>query len=155
MPRPFKCRRVFFQPNFKYFKPAGIPLSMLDEVNLTLDEIEAVRLADLEGLYQEDSAEKMGISRQTFGNILDSAHKKIADALINGKAIKIEGGVIEIMERNFICYDCKHEWSVPYGIPRPSECPKCGSVNIHRNEEDRGPKRMRRRCRRGGPPWEG
>ncbi len=155
MPRPFKCRRVFFQPNFKYFKPAGIPLSMLEEVNLTLDEIEAIRLADLEGLYQEESAEKMGISRQTFGNILDSAHKKIADAIINGKAIKIEGGVIKIMERNFICFDCKNEWSVPYGVPRPTECPKCGSVDIHREEEDRGHKRMGRRCRRGGPSWEG
>ncbi len=155
MPRPFKCRRIFFEPNFKFFKPAGIPLSMLEEVNLTLDEIEAVRLADLEGLYQEESAEKMGISRQTFGNILNSAHKKIADALINGKAIKIEGGVIKIMGRDFVCYECKNEWSVPYGVPRPSECPKCGSPNIHRKEKGIGQKRMRRRCRRGGPPWEG
>lgn len=159
MPRPFKCRKVFFQPNFRYFKPIGIPLSMLEEVNLTLDELEAMRLADFEGLYQEEAAEKMGISRQTFGNIIDSAHKKIADALINGKAIKIEGGAIKIMERNFVCFDCKHEWGVPYGIPRPDRCPKCGSMNIHRIEEEKGYCRRgeggrRRRCRRGGSPWQ-
>jgi predicted DNA-binding protein (UPF0251 family) len=68
---------------------------MLEEVNLTLDELEAVRLADLEGLYQEDAAKKMGISRQTFGNIINSAHKKIADVLLNAKALKIEGGVVK------------------------------------------------------------
>jgi predicted DNA-binding protein (UPF0251 family) len=70
-------------------------MDALEEINLTLDELESVRLADLEGLYQEDAAKKMNISRQTFGNIVDSAHKKIADALLNGKALKIEGGVVE------------------------------------------------------------
>jgi len=68
---------------------------MLEEVNLTLDGLEAVRLADLEGLYQKDAAKKMGISRQTFGNIINSAHKKIADVLLNAKALKIEGGVVK------------------------------------------------------------
>jgi len=67
---------------------------MLEEVNLTLDELETVRLADLEGLYQEDAAKKMNISRQTFGNIINSAHKKIADVLLHAKALKIEGGVV-------------------------------------------------------------
>jgi len=68
---------------------------MLEEVNLALDELEAVRLADLEGLYQEDAAKKMNISRQTFGNVINSAHKKIADVLLNSKALKIEGGIVE------------------------------------------------------------
>lgn len=155
MPRPFKCRRIFFHPNNTYFKPAGIPLHMLEEVNLTLDELEAIRLADLEGLYQEEAAEKMAVSRQTFGNIINSARKKIADALINAKALKIEGGKVKIMERHFICYECKHVWGVPYGNPRPEQCPKCGSINIHRKEEERG--QSRRRCgwrKRGGPPWQ-
>jgi uncharacterized protein len=67
---------------------------MLEEVNLTLDELEAIRLADLEEMYQEDAAKKMNISRQTFGNIINSAHKKIADVLLNSKALNIEGGVI-------------------------------------------------------------
>ena len=70
-------------------------MDVLEEVNLTLDELEAIRLADLAELYQEDAAKKMNISRQTFGNIINSAHKKIADALINAKALKIEGGNIE------------------------------------------------------------
>ena len=68
---------------------------MLEEVNLTLDELEAVRLADFDGLYQEDAAKKMNISRQTFGNIVNAAHKKIADVLLHGKALKIEGGKVK------------------------------------------------------------
>ena len=92
MPRPFKCRHVCGTPGTDYFKPRGIPLSDLQEIGLTLDEFEAIRLADLEGLYQEDAAKRMGISRQTFGNIITTAHKKIADAIVNGKALKIEGG---------------------------------------------------------------
>lgn len=88
-----KCPRlVGDKPNTVYYKPAGVRLVELEEVVLELDEYEAVKLADLEELYQEDAAEKMKISRQTFGRIICSAHKKIADALVNGKAIKIEGG---------------------------------------------------------------
>ena len=71
-------------------------MDLLEEVNLTLDELEALRLADFDGLYQEESAGKMNVSRQTFGNIIQSAHQKIADAIIHGKALKIEGGVIKI-----------------------------------------------------------
>ena len=92
MPRPFKCRRVCGTPGTDYFKPRGIPLSDLQEIGLTIDEFEAIRLADLEGFYQENAAKKMAISRQTFGNIIAAAHKKIADAIVNGKALKIEGG---------------------------------------------------------------
>ena len=95
MPRPCRCRRIRCRPDTNYFKPRGIPLDALEEVNLTLDELEAIRLADLSELYQEDAAKKMNISRQTFGNIINSAHKKIADALLNAKALKIEGGNIE------------------------------------------------------------
>lgn len=98
MPRPFKCRRVRCKPDANYFKPRGIPLSDLQEIGLGLDELEAIRLADLEGLYQEDAAKKMNISRQTFGNIIAAAHKKIADAIVNGKALKISGGM-NIQER--------------------------------------------------------
>ena len=95
MSRPCRCRRIRCRPDTNYFKPRGIPLDALEEVNLTLDELEAIRLADLTELYQEDAAKKMNISRQTFGNIINSAHKKIADALLNAKALKIEGGTIE------------------------------------------------------------
>ncbi|SDH75633.1 DUF134 domain-containing protein [Propionivibrio dicarboxylicus] len=89
MVRPLKCRQISCNPASRYFKPAGIPLRELDEVVLKLDEIEAMRLTDLEGLYQIDAAQQMGISRQTIGNILKSAHAKIADALLNGKALRI------------------------------------------------------------------
>ena len=95
MPRPCRCRRIRCRPDTNYFKPRGIPLDALEEVNLTLDELEAIRLADLGELYQEDAAKKMNVSRQTFGNIIKSAHKKIADVLLNAKALKIEGGVVE------------------------------------------------------------
>ncbi len=96
MPRPRQCRRVAHLPQVTFYKPRGVPLSILQHVNLTFDELEAIRLADFEGLYQEQAAEKMNISRQTFGRIIESAHKKIADALVNGKALSIEGGPIEL-----------------------------------------------------------
>ena len=95
MPRPCRCRRIRCKPDTNYFKPRGIPLDMLEEVNLTLDELEAIRLADFDDLYQEDAAKKMNISRQTFGNIINSAHKKIADVLLHAKALKIEGGTVK------------------------------------------------------------
>ena len=92
MPRPRVCRRVRLEPNVTYFKPAGIPIRSLEEVILRVDEFEAIRLKDMEGLEQEKAAKKMGISQPTFFRLLDSARKKIADAIVNGKAIKIEGG---------------------------------------------------------------
>jgi predicted DNA-binding protein (UPF0251 family) len=96
MPRPRQCRRVAHLPQVTFYKPRGIPLSVLQHVSLTFDELEAIRLADFQGLYQDQAAEKMNISRQTLGRILESAHKKIADALVNGKALSIEGGAIEL-----------------------------------------------------------
>jgi predicted DNA-binding protein (UPF0251 family) len=96
MPRPIHCRRVGCLPQVNYYKPRGIPLALLQQTTLTVDELEAIRLADLEGLYQEQAAEKMNVSRQTFGRILESAHKKIADALVNGKALSIQGGAIKL-----------------------------------------------------------
>lgn len=95
MPRNTCLRFIDNHPDCTFFKPAGIPMHKLETVVIQLDEFEAVRLADLEGLYQEEAAKRMNISRQTFGRIIESAHKKIADALINGKAVRIEGGNIE------------------------------------------------------------
>lgn len=96
MPRPENIREIDTPPPVTWFKPTGVPMRDLDEVVLTLDEIEAVRLADAEGLYQEQVAEQMKVSRQTVGRILASAHRKIADALVNGKAIRMEGGSVVI-----------------------------------------------------------
>jgi predicted DNA-binding protein (UPF0251 family) len=126
-------------PESTYFKPRGIPLSTLEEVVLTVDECEAIRLADLESLYQEKAAERMKVSRQTFGRIIESAHKKVAEALVKGKALKIEGGEFEMAAmRKFKCSDCQHVWDLSYGTGRPENCPSCKSGNIHRAEEDKG-----------------
>ena len=89
MARPKINRHVSCDVQATYFKPQGIPLRLLEEVELSMDELEAIRLADAEGLYQADAALKMGISRPTFGNILASAHRKIAIALLHGKALRI------------------------------------------------------------------
>ena len=150
MARPRNCRRVGSMPESNYFKPRGILLSALEEVVLTVDEFEAVRLADLEGLYQEQAAERMNISRQTFGRIIESAHKKMAEALVKGKALKIEGGEFEMAAmRKFGCYDCQHSWELPYGTGRPEDCPSCKSASIYGAEEDKGFGRGQGRCCRG------
>jgi len=90
--RPVSDRMISCSPPSRMFKPAGIPARDLTEVLLSLDEVEALRLADGEGLYQEAAARRMGISRQTFARILDSAHGKVADALLNGKCLRLDGG---------------------------------------------------------------
>jgi len=90
MARPKKCRNIRCKPNAHYFKPRGIPLTELEEVSLSLDEFEAIRLADYQGLYHEEAAAKMRISRATFGRILNLARSKVAEALILGKALEIE-----------------------------------------------------------------
>lgn len=93
MPRPTIDRRIRTVPAFDVFRPAGsCPMQGLADVVLSLDEFEALRLADYEGLYQEAAALRMGISRQTFGRIVESARKKVADALVNGKVLRVEGG---------------------------------------------------------------
>ena len=154
MPRPCKFRRVDSEPGVSYFKPRGIPAKALSEVILTMDEFESVRLADLEGMYQDAAAKRMDVSRQTFGNIVRSAHTKIADALVNGKSIKIKGGVYQMAGmRKFRCCECNHSWEIPYGTGRPTDCPECQDKNVRRAEEDRGvgcrgPRRGRRRCER-------
>ena len=90
MSRPKKERCIRCKPNALYFKPRGIPLIQLEEVGLSLDELEAIRLADYEGLYHEQAAEKMNISRPTFGRILGEARRKLAEVLVEGKALRIE-----------------------------------------------------------------
>lgn len=90
MARPIKPRQVSFDPNVTYFKPRAVPLSTLEEVDLATDELEAIRLCDLKDLSQTEAAQKMKISQSTLGRILTSARKKIAQALIEGKAIKIQ-----------------------------------------------------------------
>jgi len=90
MPRHKIPRCVRFNPNAVYFKPQGIPLRMLEEIVLLPEELEALKLYEVDGLEQIKAAEKMKISQPTFARILDSANKKVATALVKGKAIRIE-----------------------------------------------------------------
>jgi len=89
MPRPKLCRKISFTPNTTYFKPQGIPLRTLETIALSIEELEAFRLRHINNLEQTAAAEKMHTSQSTYQRILNTAYKKIADALINGKAIKI------------------------------------------------------------------
>jgi predicted DNA-binding protein (UPF0251 family) len=126
-------------PRCGLFKPAGVPCSSLEEIVLTVDEMEAMRLADLEGMYQEQAAQQMNISRQTFGRVIESARRKVAQALCRGQALRIEGGTVEVVTmRKFQCSECQHAWELPFGTGRPQECPRCTSTNIHQAADDRG-----------------
>ncbi len=97
--RPKKTRWIKCEPQERCFRPQCMPLSRLSGIYLTLDEFEAIRLADFEGLKQEEASKKMKISRPTFSRIITCAHNKIGDALVNIKAIKIEGGCCKIIGR--------------------------------------------------------
>ncbi len=89
MPRPLCPRRISHRPPATYFKPAGVPLRDLVEIELAADELEAIRLADHEDLYNTQGAQRMGVSRQTFDRILTRARRKIAGALVQGRALRV------------------------------------------------------------------
>jgi uncharacterized protein len=99
MPRPRRLRRIFFQPGVTYFKPRGIPMRHLDEVVLSFDELEAIRLIDFQELDQKQVAKKMDISQSTLSRLLKQGRKRLSDAIINGKAIKIQGGDFKISKK--------------------------------------------------------
>ncbi len=90
MTRPRMCRRLRFRPKAHYFKPQGIPMFQLEEISLSREELEAIKLKDFDGLEQTEAAKKMDTSQSTFQRILSSARKKVADAIIKGKVLKIE-----------------------------------------------------------------
>jgi predicted DNA-binding protein (UPF0251 family) len=125
-------RRVGFIPQVTYFKPAGVRLVQSQEICLAVEEAEAIRLKDLEGLEQEECAQRMNVSRTTFTRVLNLARQKVADALLNGKAIRIEGGSFEMAARRFMCVN-GHEWDVPFEmmIKMPTQsCPTCNTSTI-------------------------
>ena len=155
--RPPLWRRVDSVPEVTYFKPAGVPLALLQEVQLSVEEAEAIRLKDIEELEQEDCAQKMNVSRTTFARILTSARQKMADALLSGKAIRIDGGNYQMALQGFRCKS-GHEWNVPFDIminTPPQFCPTCNTPNILPIQPP-GPgwgKYDRRRRYRGGRNW--
>lgn len=133
MARPVKGRCVHADPTATVYKPRGVPVWMLEEQVLGWDELEALRLADLEGLYHEEAAERMGISRATFGRIVASARRKVADALIHGKTIVFQGGhIMNDAVRVFECEGCCQTFEVPFGVGRPEVCPRCSYDRFHR-----------------------
>jgi transposase-like protein len=116
-----------------------------------MDEFEAIRLADLDGLYHDKAAERMKISRQTFGRIIGEARHKVAEALVKGLALRIEGGEIEMAKmRIFRCTKCRHTWDVPFGTGRPAQCPACDDAAICRAEGQHGRRKSGGACPRGG-----
>lgn len=117
MPRPCCRRRVGRSPFAGRFAPAGDQLQACAEVQMGLDEIEAVRLADLEGLYHEQAAGRMGVSRPTFSRILRTARRKVADALVNGRALRFQGGSVEPGGEAPVIEDEGPELAAPCGCP--------------------------------------
>jgi predicted DNA-binding protein (UPF0251 family) len=140
------------EPGCEIFKPVGVPISAIEEVVLSMDEFEAIRLADFDGLYHDKAAEQMKVSRQTFGRIIQAARHKVAQVLVKGLALRIEGGEIEMAKmRTFECMKCQHTWNVPFGTGRPAQCPACNDVAICRAEGQPGRRRLGGACpRRSG-----
>lgn len=135
MPRPKKLRRIGEMPQFKYFKPAGVKKSDLEEVNLKIEELEALKLKDIEGMHQIDCAIKMNVSRQTFQLIIDEARRKVATALIEGKSIHIDGGHYTMDICKYLCEDCGSHLDLVFKLDTV-ECPICGSANLKCIDED-------------------
>lgn len=101
MPRPCRRRLIEQMPAVRFFKPQGIPLRQLEVIRLALDELEAMRLVDGEGIYQEEAAVRMNVSRPTLARILDNGRRKTTQALLEGKALAIEGGNTQLIESTF------------------------------------------------------
>jgi|WetSurMetagenome_2_1015567.scaffolds.fasta_scaffold492231_2 uncharacterized protein len=132
MPRPRKCRYIETSLPGQCFKPCRGAGSPKNATTIFLDELEAVRLGDIESLSQEDAALKMGISRSTFARIINEAHRKIADAIIFSKPIVTEGEEQFANKRNFKCDGCGHEWRMKCGTGCPKKCPECGELKLHK-----------------------
>jgi len=129
MGRPIKCRRVEFFPEDTYFVPWGKPKCEIEEIILKVEELEAMRLKDIEELKQEECAQKMQVSRQTFQNVIDSARKKIAVALTEGNAIRISGGNYRATFCKARCFNCDSIYEINYEQDK-HVCPVCGSENV-------------------------
>lgn len=135
MSRPRKRRRVRFVPDIKYFVPYQIPENLVKENILKIEELEALRLRDIEGLDQENCAIKMNVSRQTYQRILSEARRKIVDSLVNGKAIRIDGGSFDVHSGTVKCIDCNNIWDESFDSFKKIgkgefTCPHCQSNNI-------------------------
>ena len=147
MPRPPKKRMIKNIPEVKFFKPAGLPMRTLEEINLSLEEVEAIRLKDVKSLTQQEAAERMEVSRPTFQRILMAAREKIAKALIKGKAIRFKGGDYHLVRGTYRCLNCGQVFQLSgsgHGRRRKrkrgnytsdNECPECGKTSLEYVDE--------------------
>jgi uncharacterized protein len=125
MSRPRKCRWVVREPGVTFFKPQGIPLKTLEHVQITVDELEALRLSDYEGLSHEEVAQQMKVSRPTVTRMLAKAHRAVAEALVHGKAIRIEGGDYCLEGAEVCCPKCGARTPAEQAQSSPDRCAKC------------------------------
>jgi uncharacterized protein len=142
MPRPRKHRRVWHEPLPAIFKPVGVPLRHLQTITLLHEELEALRLTDLEERYQADAAEQMGVSRSTLQRIVIEARHKVTQALVEGAALHIEGGTFRVPTVRWQCDECGHRWEIEHGSGQgtPARCPACHSASIRLRRMRRGKK---------------
>lgn len=126
MPRPKKPRWVDLEPGAVYYKPRGVPVAALQEVEITLDELEAMQLCDVEGLHQEEAALRMGVSRPTLGRIVAEGRRKLVGAIVAGRAIRVAGGEVVQGPRAWQCRACGRTWPPDQGGP-DRVCPVCGA----------------------------
>ncbi len=126
---PYRKRMILQPPPIKSFKPSGVPQRALETVILQVDEYEAIRLADYLGLEHQAAAEQMHISRPTFTRLIERARHKVADALVEGKALLIEGGNVDFINALGQCHDCGETFPLERNQPL-NRCPDCGSENI-------------------------
>lgn len=131
------CRIVEFFPSSTSFKPIDKNDKDFEKMELKIEELEAMRLKDIVGLSQQDCADKMGISRQTFQNIIDSARYKVALALTQGLGIEIKGGDFTSIYCEVKCSSCNTTYSIRYSNDR-SICPICDSPRVYcKNKNDK------------------
>jgi len=152
MPRPRLHRSIRSSFDYDYWKPCATCLEDSGEVTLRMEEMESIRLKDYLRMDQREAAGQMNVSQPTFHRILSEARRKIACALVCGRAIRIHGGTYRMdaaSGRIFGCFDCQNHWEEPHGTGRPANCPNCGSTNIHRADEGRGAGRGQGRHGRG------
>lgn len=126
MVRPRKQRLVQKPPRVEYFKPRGIPLKRLQETCLTVEGVEALRLADLEGLNQEQAAKRMHVSRQTFGRVLAKARNAVAEAVVSGRALRIDGGDYRLARKHEAAGVGAHD-----NAPNPAPAPQVGECEVN------------------------
>lgn len=126
---PYRKRRIELPPRFGHFKPAGMPKRFLQRVDLTVDEYEAIRLADYEQLEHLEASEKMNISRSTFTRLIERARQKVAAAIIEGKELVIDGGNVDYVNTLHHCRDCGETSPVP-ADEDTGNCADCGSPNV-------------------------